>query len=254
MKSRLNYLLLFMLLPLFVACDNNFDGYYNGHSDNNYRIDIATVQNPGLSNTFNFLLDNNQLMQVTGTDVPTFIPKDGQRIIANYSILSVTKVDSTYTRKVQLNNASLVLTKGIFKITPATQDSIGHDSITIRDMWIGNDFLNIEFAYLGNNKTHYINLVSDASKTYSDGKIHLEFRHNGNGDAPMYYIKGIVSFNLKSLQTGVSASVLNLLIHVKVPHQVAEKMYNLPYYFGPNTTIYGAPDINSFMQDVHNVH
>ena len=254
MKSRSNYLLLCMLLPLLMACDNNFDGYHNGYTDNNYRINIATVQNPTLSSNFNFLLDNNQLYQVTGTNVPSFIPKDGQRIIANYSILSVTKVDSTYTRKVQLNNASLVLTKGIFKITPATQDSIGHDSITIRDMWIGNDFLNIEFAYLGNNKTHYINLVSDASKIYTDGKVHLEFRHNGNGDAPTYYLKGIVSFDLKSLKTGVSANVLNLLIHVKVPYQTTEKMYNIVYYFGPNTTLYGAPDINSLMQVDHNIH
>ena len=235
-----------------MACDNNFDGYHNGYTDNNYRIDIATVQNPTLSSNFYFLLDNNQLYQVTGTNVPSFIPKDGQRIIANYSILSVTKVDSTYTRKVQLNNASLVLTKGIFKITPATQDSIGHDSITIRDMWIGNDFLNIEFAYFGNDKTHYINLVSDATKTYTDGKVHLEFRHNGNGDAPTYYLKGLVSFNLKSLKTGVSGTVLNLLIHVKVPYQAAERTYNIVYYFGPNTTLYGAPDINSLMQVVHN--
>ena len=254
MKSHLNYFVLLMLLPLLAACDNNFDNNYYGSSYNNYRIDIATVKNPGLTSKFSFLLDNNKLMQVTQTNDPTFIPNDGQRIIANYNILSVTKVDSTYTRDVQLNNASLVLTKGIFNITPATQDSIGNDSITIRDMWIGNDFLNIEFAYLGNNKTHYINLVSDASKVYTDGKIHLEFRHNGNGDAPTYYLKGIVSFNLKPLQTGVSATVLNLAIHVKVPYQATEKVYNLPYYFGPNTTLYGAPDFSTrLMQNIHNV-
>lgn len=254
MKSHLNYFVLIVLLPFLSACDNYFDNSYYGSSYTDYRIDIATVKNPTLTSKFSFLLDNNKLMQVTQTNDPTFIPKDGQRIIANYSILSVTKVDSTYKRDVQLNNASEVLTKGIFNITPATQDSIGHDSITIRDMWIGNDFLNIEFAYLGNNKTHYINLVSDASKVYTDGKIHLEFRHNGNGDAPYYYLKGIASFNLKSLQTGVSATVLNLLIHVKVPYQTAEKTYNITYLFGPNTTLYGAPDFSTQMQEVHKIN
>lgn len=248
MKSHLNYLVLIMILPVLVACDSNFDNNYYGYS---YRIDIATVKNPASTSKFSFLLDNNKLMQVTQTNDPTFIPKDGQRIIANYSILSATKTDSTYTRNVQLNNAALVLTKGIFNITPATQDSIGHDSIAIRDMWIGNDFLNIEFAYFGNDKTHYINLVSDASKVYTDGKIHLEFRHNGNGDSPAYYQRGIVSFNIKSLQTGVSATVLNLAIHVKVPYQSAEKIYDIPYYFGPATTLYGAPDLNVQMQGIH---
>jgi hypothetical protein len=253
MKSHSNYLWLFLLLPLFVACDN-FDDDYNGYSNYNYRIDIATVQNPTLTSTFSFLLDNNKLYQVTQSNDPTFIPADGQRIIANYTVLSVTKVDSTYTRKARLNDASVVLTKNIFKITPATQDSIGHDSITIKDMWIGNDYLNIEFAYFGNNKTHFINLVSDASKTYTDGKTHLEFRHKGNGDLPTYYSRGIVSFKLKSLQTGASGNVLNLAIHVKVPYQTTEKMYDIPYYFGSTATLYGASDYNTLMKGVHNVH
>ena len=254
MKSHSNYLWLILLLPLFVACDTNFDGNYNGYSNYNSRIDIATVQNPSLTSTFSFLLDNNTLYQVTQSNDPTFIPADGQRIIADYTVLSVTKVDSTYNRKVQLNNASVVLTKGIFKITPATQDSIGHDSITIRDMWIGNDYLNIEFAYFGNDKTHFINLVSDASKTYTDGKTHLEFRHNGNGDLPTFYLRGIVSFNLKSLQAGASGNVLNLAIHVKVPYQTAEKMYDIPYYFGSTATLYGASDYKALMQGVRKVH
>jgi hypothetical protein len=244
-----------MLLPFLIACDNNYNGYDygNGNSYNNYRIDIATVQNPTSTSTFSFLLDNNQLMQVTKTNVPSFIPKDGQRIIANYTLLTQTKVDSVYNTTVRLNDASTVLTKGIFKITPATQDSIGNDSISVRDMWIGNDFLNIEFAYWGFNKTHYINLVSDASKTYTDGKIHLEFRHNGNGDAPTYYSNGIVSFNLKSLQAGVTGTVLNLVIQVKVPFHTTEQMYNIPYYFGPSTTLYGA-GYNSMLQEARNIH
>ena len=255
MKSHTNYVLLFMLLSVLSACDNNFDSNYSfGYPYNNYRIDIATVKNPGSTSNFSFVLDNNQIMQITQTSVPTFNPVDGQRIIANYTILTQTKVDSVYNRTVILNNAVNVLTKGIFKITPAKQDSIGHDSIAIRDLWIGNDFLNIEFAYLGNNKTHFINLVSDALKTYTDGKTHLEFRHNGNGDAPTYYLKGIVSFNLKSLQTGVSGNVLNLAIHVKVPNQTSEKVYNIPYYFGSTATLYGASDYNTLMQGVRNVH
>ena len=255
MESHFKYVMLCMLLLILAACDNLNDGNYsNGYPYNNSRIDIATVKNTGLTSDFSFLLDNNQLMQITKTSVPSFIPVDGQRIIANYTILTQTKVDSVYNRTVKLNDAVNVLTKGIFKITPAKQDSIGHDSITIRDMWIGNDYLNIEFAYFGNNKTHFINLISDASKVYTDGKTHLEFRHNGNGDAPTYYLKGIVSFNLKSLQTGVSVKVLNLAIHVKVPYQAAEKVYDIPYYFGSTANPYGVTDYSTLMQGVQKIN
>jgi hypothetical protein len=250
MKSPLNYLLLIMLLPLFMACDDNYDYYQHDH----YRVDMGTVINPNFNSRFSFLLDNNRLIQVTETNVPSFIPKDGQRIIANYTILSETKADSTVTRNVKLNNAYTVLTKGIFNITPATQDSIGHDSIYIRDMWIGSDYLNVEFAYWGNNKTHYINLVSDASKVYTDGKTHLEFRHNGNGDTPTYYLRGIVSFRLKSLQPQATANSLDLVIHVKEPYHSVEKMYAITYNFGPTPVLYKTADFNSLMQEVHEIH
>ena len=250
MKSNINFLIIFLFLPIFMGCDNNFDGY----STDNYRVELATVKNPNLNARFSLLLDNNQLIQITETNLPSFIPKDGQRVIVNYSVLSAMKSDSTYKSNVRLNDAISVLTKGIFRITPSTQDSIGHDSISIREMWIGNDFLNIEFAYLGNNKTHYINLVSDVSKVYTDGKIHLEFRHNGNGDIPTYYYKGIVSFNLKSLQTGTTSNSLNLVVHVKVPYQSMEKMYNITYNFGPITLLYGTPEFKSLMNGVQKIH
>jgi len=251
MKSYSKYLLIILLLPMLVACKDFFDDIFNDKTTV-YHVDIATVKNPTLSSKFFFVLDNNQIMQITQTNLPSFVPKDGQRIIANYSILS--KTDSTNV-PVKLFDASSVLTKGIFQITPATQDSIGHDSIYLRDMWIGNDFLNIEFSYWGYGRTHYINLVSDVSKVYTDGKTHLEFRHNGNGDTPTYLLRGIVSFNLKSLQTGVTGNSLDLVIHVNVPYQATEQMYNLTYTFGPTTTkAYSGTQLNSLMKDVQSIH
>jgi len=234
-----------------MACKDFFNDIFNDKSTV-YHVDIATVKNPTLSSKFFFVLDNNQIMQITQTDLPSFVPKDGQRIIANYSILS--KVDSTNV-PVKLFDASSVLTKGIFKITPATQDSIGNDSVFVRDMWIGNDFLNVEFSYWGFNRTHFINMVSDASKVFTDGKTHLEFRHNGNGDTPTYLLRGIVSFNLKSLQAGVTGNSLNLVIHVKVPYKTAVQMYDVTYNFGPTTsTVYTGPQLSGFMKDLPSMH
>jgi hypothetical protein len=113
---------------------------------------------------------------------------------------------------VRVNDVYEVLTKGIFNITPATQDSIGNDKISIGDIWVGGDYLNVEFVYPGYNRTHFINLVSDASKTYTDGKVHLEFRHNDNGDAPTYNQWGMASFNIRSLRQ-TPGNKVELVIH-----------------------------------------
>lgn len=230
MKTKFKILFLSLLVPIFVACDFDDD---DGYVIDNYYTDIATVQNPDSLSTFFFKLDNDKLMWTAASNFYNYRPKDGQRIIANYSLLSDKRATGLYDYDVKLNNVYSILTKGIFQITPSKQDSIGNDSIQISDIWIGSDFLNIEFIYPGYNQTHYINLVSDISKVYTDGKTHLEFRHNANGDNPTYNRKGIVSFNLKSLQTSaVVDQTISLVVHVNVPDQVAEKTYTLTYKYG----------------------
>ncbi len=226
MKRIIRIFFITALLPLVVACEDH------ENSDRiNYQIDIATVQNPHNETSFFFRLDNKKLMFVDESFLSGYAPKDGQRIVANYTLLSDKRATYLYDYDVRLNDAYNVLTKGIFNVTKATQDSIENDSINIDDMWIGSDYLNVQFSYPGYNKTHFINLVNDTSKVFTDGKIHLYFRHNSNADSPVYIRTGIVSFNIKSLQTGASGSLLNLVIHVNVPYQASEKIYNLTYDF-----------------------
>lgn len=242
MKTKFKIFLLSLFVPFFVGCDLDDD---DGYIINNYYTDIATVQNPDSLSAFFFRLDNDKLMWTVASNFYNYRPKDGQRIIANYSILFDKRATGLYDYDVKLNNVYTVLTKGIFQITPATQDSIGNDSISISDIWIGSDYLNVEFVYPGYNKTHYINLVSDNLKAYTDGKTHLEFRHNANGDTPTYMRKGIVSFNLKSLQTSaVVDKTISLVIHVNVPDQVAEKTYSLTYKYDDTSGMIKTRKIN----------
>ncbi len=196
-------------------------------------INIATVENPNQSSAFYFRLDNDDRMWITSTNFPYYRPKTGQRIIANYSIVSVNTENDTYNHKVVLNDVYEVLTKGIFKIKPATQDSIGNDQIDVRDMWIGSHFLNVEFVYPGYNKIHFINLVSDSTKTYTDGKVHLEFRHNANDDYPSNSRWGVASFDLSSLQANATADSVNLVVHTKEFGTTVDKTYSLTYKFSP---------------------
>lgn len=238
MKTLKKTFFLFLLLPFFVACIDDNDSL-----PDNYHVDIATVINPGQSSTFMFQLDNQKLMWTAETFSSTYIPKDGQRIVAYYTLFPDKPSDALYDYKVQLNDAYTVLTKGIFAIKPAQQDSIGNDSIFVKNMWVGSDYLNVEFVYPGNDKIHFISLVSDASKVYTDGKTHLEFRHNANDDSPVAYRDGIVSFNLKSLKPVSNPAEnsivvpIDLVIHVNVPNQTEEKTFEFKYPEVKATTV-----------------
>lgn len=217
---------------MLAACSDD-----EGNSLDNFLIDIATIENPENNTAFFLNLDNKKRLWTAASDLKYYRPKNGQRVIANYTILSETSQTATYDYIVKLNDVYEVLTKGIFEITPATQDSIGDDYVYIRDMWIGSDFLNVRFDYPGGNKVHFINLVSDNQKTYDDGKIHLEFRHNANGDYPHFNLSGIVSFNLKSLQVSGESEV-KIVVHTREFNMPAGgNTYNLTYKYGIHAAV-----------------
>ena len=218
-----------LLLFLVISCNDDVN------SNENNRIDIATVENPTLSTTFNFRLDDGSLMYTNTAGLLNYKPKDGQRIIANYSFIEPTLAPTMNIAKrdVKLNDVYEILTKGIFKIKPAQQDSIGNDQIEIKNIWIGSDYLNVEFVYLGYNKKHFINLVSDDSKTYTDNKVHLEFRHNANSDYPSNSNWGMASFDLRLLKANHNPTdSVKLIIHTKEYASTVDKTYPLTYKFG----------------------
>ncbi len=230
-----------IVLFLIISC-NNDDVNSN---DKNWQA-IATVENPTLSTTFNFRLDNGDLMYTNTAGLLNYKPKDGQRIIANYSVIETTSpTNNTVKNVVRLNDAYEILTKGIFKIKPAQQDSIGNDQIEIRSIWVGSDYLNVEFVYLGYNKNHYVNLVSDDAKTYTDNKTHLEFRHNANGDYPSSSKWGMASFDLRSLKANHNSNdSVKLVIHTKEYGTTTDKTYALTYKFGVPTAAQSAKNIS----------
>ena len=209
MKKMKKIYLLVLLLPLFLfaSCDKD------GMSLHDRWIDYAVVDNPDNSRYFFLWTDKGERLWVGANPYYHYRPKSGQRVIVNYTKLSNRPEMSDYHHDVKLNDAYDILTKGIFDVTPATQDSIGRDPIIVRDMWIRHDFLNIKFTYAGYNRMHMINLVRDASVDYNDGKIHLEFRHNANKDERIYRYNGVVSFNLNELRSLTDEESLDLVIH-----------------------------------------
>lgn len=224
-------ILLGIIATLSLTACNMFD---NNNDSVRLYTKIATVENPDSTAYFSYVLDNGDKMQISSTYFPAFKPKSGQRIIAYFSLIAPMDSASGYKYKTGLYDVYQVLTKGIFKITPETKDSIGDDPIEISNIWVGSHYLNIEFNYYGFNKTHYINLISDTTKTYTDNKVHLEFRHNNNSDIQSSRRWGVVSFNLNSLKQADTKDSINLVIHTKEYNNVT-KQYNITWKLNNKT-------------------
>jgi hypothetical protein len=227
--------LLAILIPVFIACNKDEEEVEQTV------VRMGTLENPSQSTSFYFNQNDSTRVWVLNSDIKYYRPKNDQRVIMEYVILTNKPTGSSYKHDVKLKDVYEVLTKGIFTITPATQDSIGNDPVVISDMWVTGDFLNVEFIYPGYSKTHFINLVNDTAKAegYSDEKVHLEFRHNANDDYPSINISGIASFNLSSLRVTGSNSV-DFVVHTKEFYGTTDKTYSFTYKYG-TTPVATAP-------------
>lgn len=215
-----------LILPLFLACNNEDEDFEQSY------VEMGTIENSSQLTNFVFNQDDNTRLKITNSDIKYYRPKHGQRVIMEYVVLPYSGFASSYQYEVKMLDVYEVLTKGIFNITSATQDSIGNDAIGIRDIWISNNYLNIDFVYPGYSKMHFISLVKDASKTYTDNKVHLELRHNANDDYPSVNMNGLVSFNLTTLRVNGSNSV-DFVLHTKeFNYGGAERTYNFTYKYG----------------------
>jgi len=202
-------------------------------------IKMGTIENPSQLTNFYLNQDDSVRVWILNSEIKYYRPKNNQRVIMEYVILSNKATGSSYSHDVKLNDVYEVLTKGIFDVTTATQDSIGNDPVVINDMWVSGDYLNVEFIYPGYSKTHFINLVSDSikNKTYTDNKAHVEFRHNANDDYPSINISGIVSFNISKLKV-VGVNSVDFVVHTnEFGNTTTNRTYNFTYKYGAASAV-----------------
>lgn len=164
------------------------------------------IQKDDASDSFTIKLDNGALLFPTNASYWNDDVHNNQRVLANFTILNDEQnADNPKEYDVRINSMRNILYKGIFNITPATEDSIGNDPIYVRDHWITNNMLNFELQYLGGNKIHYINLVKQPNATTEP--IVLELRHNNNNDLDRINMSAVVTFDLSSLKVAGKDSV-----------------------------------------------
>lgn len=249
MKTKIKGFLLIgiCVLGLFSlqACFDD-DDYYDL-----YRVSMATVV-PNTTHAkgigYYLQLDSGTGLDPTQSDETWYAPKAGQRVFAWYTVLA----DNNYHSPnkgydIRLLRLRTILTKGTIRLSATNADSIGNDPVRILDIWAGGDFMNIRFSYYaGGSTVHFINLVENTlASSASDGKVHLEFRHNGH-NGPQYYREvGFVCFNIKPYRVA-GKDLVEFVIQAK--EFTGTRTYTVTYNYGSKsvTAIDVKTDATSF--------
>lgn len=181
------------------SCDDD-DGYSLG----NFVVRMATIRVEG-GNVYSLEIDNGQKLWVGASDVYWYKPTDGQRAIVNYTLLADREGD--FDHVVKVNYLSDVLTKPVDDLTEENEEEFGNDGALIEDMWIGGNYLNVQFRfYLPSHYRHRVSLVKNTTvEDPEDGYIHLEYRYNNQDDVTNVWTRSFVSFYLGDYAPGKAA-------------------------------------------------
>ena len=201
-----------MLAVIFGLSACTFD---EAGSLKNCWISLATIQSTQSQGVMTVQLDNGTSAVVTDITTSGFNATVGERVLINYTLES-DSLNAHSPRKIKINAISDVAIKEIGALTTANADSLGNDPVTIEKIWLGGTYLNVSFQYYGSKGTHLFSMAqNDTTKTTNDGKLHLVFTHNANGDNDDTQEEGVISFNIKQLITKLQASPTQIIIEAK---------------------------------------
>ena len=174
----------------------------DGYSLDNAWYSIATIRTSGYGATSYWLtLDSGASLWPVATNVPWYNLQDKQRAVILYTILS--DEFNGYDHAVKILDIDGILTKQIAEnLGDNNDETYGTDPVGITsqsNIWIGDGFLNIIFEFFyGGDTVHFINLIENSQ---GDTPYCYEFRHNAFNDAEHSKRKGIVAFDLSTVDT-----------------------------------------------------
>lgn len=206
MKSLRFVLLIAAMVLTVTSCDWDDDGY----SLSNIWIGFGVAEDVDEDgNSFIIRMDDGSVLYPTVNHAPWFQVEDNQRLLVNFTILGDKNVSGDNEEYfVRINSLKEILYKGIFDITPETEDSIGNDPVHVADEWQVRNMLSFELQYYGSSETHYINLVKEpGTLTSADEPVQLELRHNNRNDEPYIQMTAYVTFDMESLRISGQDSV-----------------------------------------------
>jgi len=208
---------------VFNACQDD-----DGYSLDKAWYSIATVHPLDDSHTYWLTLDSGTSLWPVATNIPWYDPKETKRAYVVYTLLS--DKFSGYDHAVKILDLKSILTKPLAEnLNDENDETYGTDPVTITDIWIGGGYLNIIFEFnYGGNAVHYINLIKNESV---NTPYFFEFRHNAFDDNERYSRKGIVAFDLSSIDTNGEVELT-----IQVNTFDGKKLYKVKYDSSTNKT------------------
>jgi hypothetical protein len=171
----------------------------DSNSLNQYWLSYGVVT--GSTGNYNVRLDDGTILYPDAGSQSLMAQYATNRVLVNYTIVS-SKIESSVTNyNVKVNSVDKLLVKSVVALTKQNADSLGNDPVNAYNFWFGNNFLNVNFSFLQNSKTHLINLAKDTIQS-DPTTVSLLLKHNAFGDIPTYERSGFVSFDLTSLLNG----------------------------------------------------
>lgn len=196
--KKLLFLFMMGALISLSGCDLDDDGY----SLDDAWVGFGLVHKDTEAGVLEIAMDDGEVLFPLSNDYSWYGVKNNDRVLVNFTILgnkNTENHDEHYY--VKINSIRKILYKGILDITPAIEDSIGNDPVTVKDKWIKGNLLNFELKYYGGSKIHYINLVKQPGVINLDnGPVILEIRHNNREDNESIPLSAMVTFDLTSLK------------------------------------------------------
>jgi hypothetical protein len=132
--------------------------------------------------------------------------EDGQRVLLQYSVINSV---STVTNGLKVDVVSIqdFYMKNILMANDEVRDTLANDPVTIFSLWIGKDYLNLEFTFLGNDTAHYFDVVYDDEQQEKEDYVTLDFHHDANEDETYQRYRVLMSVPLEQFQVAGQDSV-----------------------------------------------
>lgn len=208
------FLLLFIAMPTLQSCLDDWD------DSNRSSLTIGTVRIVDGKDYYFALDEGTKMFPGDTAQINNYTLIEGQRAFVYFNLLDE-KVNG-YDYNAKINHVENILTKDIYFMPAEKADSIGDDRINITNMWITDNYLNIQHQLYhsgDDEKKHMLNLIVNESsdgKNDKEGYITLEFRQNAYDDDPLRPGQGLVSFKLDKIadqivgKTGLNIRVKSL--------------------------------------------
>jgi hypothetical protein len=154
----------------------------------------------GASDEIRVFTDSGLLLEFVSYP-SSFEYEDSSRVMVKYSVNEEGEDADEYDYLVDVYSIQEIRLKDIIELNDESRDTIGDDQVFIHDIWVGGDFLNVDFSFYGSGEVHYINVIKDPEEQTDDtSEIYLEVRHDARGDEMKESRRGIMSLRLDSLQ------------------------------------------------------